>query len=705
METKSSTWEKALTWLGGISLILGVVKAIFDLTNPIESNWWLPFTLLLAILTIPLFLKLLGKAFTKQKSSSIELPEGVKLPAKYNLGTIMAVGVFVLFYGFIGFNLIYLSYAKTVPVTPFPPAQSGESLIIIAEFDNSHAKKTGFDAPNRIYSLITANKPKTEHMVRVEKLSETVSNQEQARQILKTYHATLVIWGYHDDGGGEAFVELDQNKVLSTQSDFNLATPESFAFKKISSQASYLAFFSLGMMYMTAETYDIAMSFLTSAIDSTHAAGEAARPYPWEALMWRGNIYGWTGQSELALTDYTEAIALYPHREGYHNRGNTYGALGQYEQAIADYTKAIEIDPKYTDAYVGRGANYAALGQHEQAIADYTKAIEIDPKYAMAYYNRGATYGELGQHKQAIADYTKAIEIDPKYAMAYYNRGATYGELGQHKQAIADYTKAIEIDPKYASAYWGRGNTYGALGQYEQAIADYTKAIEIEPTYTDGYLSRGAAHRALSQHEQAIANYTKAIEINPKDALAYIHRGYAYGESGQHEQAIADYTKAIEIDPKDALAYKNRGYAYGELGQHEQAIADYSKAIEINPEEAEIYTNRGWNYRRMGQYEQAIADYSKAIGINPLFASAYVGLGNIYADSDQFDNAINNYQKALQIEENTYTYCVMGITFSKINNMQEATDAISKGLALGSEDSYPWCKDALDKIRQGTPVP
>jgi formate-dependent nitrite reductase membrane component NrfD len=46
METKSSTWEKALTWLGGISLILGVVKAIFDLTNPIESNWWLPFTLL-----------------------------------------------------------------------------------------------------------------------------------------------------------------------------------------------------------------------------------------------------------------------------------------------------------------------------------------------------------------------------------------------------------------------------------------------------------------------------------------------------------------------------------------------------------------------------------------------------------------------------------------------------------------------------------
>ena len=68
----------------------------------------------------------------------------------------------------------------------------------------------------------------------------------------------------------------------------------------------------------------------------------------------------------------------------YHNRGVAHWRNFDDELAIADYTEAIAIDPNYSEAYSSRGLVYGLSGDKEQAIADFLMVLEIDPLNTLA---------------------------------------------------------------------------------------------------------------------------------------------------------------------------------------------------------------------------------------------------------------------------------------------------------------------------------
>ena len=72
----------------------------------------------------------------------------------------------------------------------------------------------------------------------------------------------------------------------------------------------------------------------------------------------------------------------------YYTRGIASSEKGEVELAIEDYTEAIALNPKFAEAYYQRGLAYSKKGEIKLAIADYTKAIELKSDYADAYYRR-----------------------------------------------------------------------------------------------------------------------------------------------------------------------------------------------------------------------------------------------------------------------------------------------------------------------------
>jgi tetratricopeptide (TPR) repeat protein len=56
-----------------------------------------------------------------------------------------------------------------------------------------------------------------------------------------------------------------------------------------------------------------------------------------------------------AIQHYSNAIALKPDARVYVERGNAYDDSGRSDLAIADYTAAIAMAPKYADGYANRG--------------------------------------------------------------------------------------------------------------------------------------------------------------------------------------------------------------------------------------------------------------------------------------------------------------------------------------------------------------
>ena len=372
----------------------------------------------------------------------------------------------------------------------FPPVRGDEVLIVVARLDDrSGGKYSGIDPAQRVYNTIDEKARTQAQPIRVELLHEVVVDSYQARTRLEVYKATLLVWGWYDAIGTQPIIEINKERLgLSKRGkEISLATPEEVVFRfreELPEQASYLTFLSLGLLRVGEEAWVQARDLFTSAIESLPQRVEASTN-PWEAYVWRGNVYSWLGEYDLAIPDYSKCLEFNPHREGFFNRGAAYGAKGNYDAAIADYTKAIEIDDQYKEAYFSRGTTYMDKRNYDAAIADCTKAIEIDDQYEEAYFNRGVAYGAKGNYDAAIADYTKAIEIAPQDKEAYFNRGGIYFDKLDYDAAISDNTTAIEIDPKYADTYYNRGLAYEQSGKTAEATADFEEYLRLKPDADD----------------------------------------------------------------------------------------------------------------------------------------------------------------------------------------------------------------------------
>jgi tetratricopeptide (TPR) repeat protein len=85
---------------------------------------------------------------------------------------------------------------------------------------------------------------------------------------------------------------------------------------------------------------------------------------------------------------YGEGGASAPKTAGaYLDRGLTLANQGEWEIAIEDFTEAIALDPNYAAAYNNRGIVYCNKRDYDKAIADYNQALRIDPNYANAKNN------------------------------------------------------------------------------------------------------------------------------------------------------------------------------------------------------------------------------------------------------------------------------------------------------------------------------
>jgi tetratricopeptide (TPR) repeat protein len=166
-----------------------------------------------------------------------------------------------------------------------------------------------------------------------------------------------------------------------------------------------------------------------------------------------------------------------------HNaRGVAYHQSGDYDLAIADFNEAIRIYPRLAKAYYNRGIVDHAKGDLDKAIADFSDAIRLDPRYVLPFNNRGLVYDAKGDYDRAIADFNEALRLDPKYIFALNNRGLAYEVKTDYDRAIADFSEAIRLDPKYLDAFYNRSRAYKSKGDADHAGADYQQVLQLNPS-------------------------------------------------------------------------------------------------------------------------------------------------------------------------------------------------------------------------------
>jgi Flp pilus assembly protein TadD len=139
------------------------------------------------------------------------------------------------------------------------------------------------------------------------------------------------------------------------------------------------------------------------------------------------------------------------HSAVYRNRGIAYLETGQSDLAIADFSKALGLNPNEEETYNDRGAAYLGKGWTESAIGDFSRAIRLNPKNAEPYRNRGAAHMADRRFDAARDDFQKAVELDPADSRGYYNMACLYSLQKNDRESCSWLQKAID----HGYSNWG----------------------------------------------------------------------------------------------------------------------------------------------------------------------------------------------------------------------------------------------------------
>jgi Tfp pilus assembly protein PilF len=85
-------------------------------------------------------------------------------------------------------------------------------------------------------------------------------------------------------------------------------------------------------------------------------------------------------------------------------RGSVYLKTGNSQNAISDFNQAIALDSNHPKAYHLRGLARELAGDNNAALEDFTRALDIDPGYGAAYYSRATLLAKMGQEDEAAED-------------------------------------------------------------------------------------------------------------------------------------------------------------------------------------------------------------------------------------------------------------------------------------------------------------
>lgn len=224
---------------------------------------------------------------------------------------------------------------------------------------------------------------------------------------------------------------------------------------------------------MEAKDYDTAMALFQRILNQRDDFYRASAMY---------NM-GWICYSQ---GKYAAALSWYQQVESYYtkdkrhkwlnNRGLVYAESGQYDLAIRDYQEAIRLKPGYHFLYNNLGWVYFKQNKLEQALQRFNHAIAMAPAYALPHFNKGEIYRTRQQWDLALEEYTTAITLAADYTDAYLSRARIYMNQHKYQAALTDLEQALKQEPKQGITHFLQGQAYQALKQCSQAKQAYQRA-------------------------------------------------------------------------------------------------------------------------------------------------------------------------------------------------------------------------------------
>lgn len=207
--------------------------------------------------------------------------------------------------------------------------------------------------------------------------------------------------------------------------------------------------------------------------------------------------------------------------------------------------------------------------------------------------------------------------------------------------------------------------------------------------------------------DRPIVLLRESIELDPKNADAYEALGVFLSRQDKLDEAIALMKRLTEINPQEIMAHTNLSVYYMKLGRIEDAELEKAEATALQFEQA-IEKNMAKKLmkkeaeQKLKEMEERVGMFKKVLEIDPKDQVANFGLGSIYLETGRYQEGLEPLKTVIQeYQDYSAAYLLLGKTWEKLSNKEEAIETYKKGIAAASKkgDLMP-LKDMQNRMNQ-----
>ena len=347
---------------------------------------------------------------------------------------------------------------------------------------------------------------------------------------------------------------------------------------------------------------------------------------------------------------------------------------------------------------------WTASSASDRAIEQSQFKIRRNQNNPSAYYQLGDAYiqkaresGDNSYLDLAEQALRKSLSLNPQQSGVRRHLAHALASRHDFEAAAAEARKAIALDPTDMDAHGVLGDAYLETGKYEQAEQAYKTMMTLKESLSS--YSRLSGMKSLKGNATgALSDLKTAIQLGkqenqPRESIAWAQwqLGAEYYAVGKLAEAESEYLQALETYPKYYRSLAGLAQVRTAQKRYPEAIQLYREAITAVPM-PEYIAALGDVYAKSGNLHEARKQYElvEYIGQLSAFNKALYNreLAYFYADHDiKLQQGLELAQRELDYRRDIYAYDVVAWSLYKNGKFEEALEAASKALKLGTQDA------------------
>lgn len=255
-------------------------------------------------------------------------------------------------------------------------------------------------------------------------------------------------------------------------------------------------------------------------------------------------------------------------------------------------------------------------------------------------------------------------------------------EQGKLDEAEAVYRRLLEINPEHTDLLHLLGMIAMQKKSFDSAIELLYKAVRLAPESAAYEFTLAQALQDAGHPKEALEHYRSVLARNDTFAETYHNMGIIYRVEGDPAEARRLFRKAVEMKPDFSSAYVNLALIERDEGRSDAALELLEQALAADPENAEAYAQRAVTHRLAGRFEQALEQYEKALSLsdNPIY---WNGIGITFERLDRLDDAFHAYCRAIELDPSfADAYNNRANVYVKFGKHWQAEDDYKKAVKL-----------------------